>query len=80
MMFYSKILPINASWRKNDFVKVQDGLKKSLREFWDGKRRFTYRSWRAEAVFDRITGESSSLLKIPTLKNKLKYFLFRYIV
>ena len=63
---------------KIEFVKVREGLKQSLKEFLDGKRQFSYRSWRAEAVFDRITGERTSLLEIPTLKNKLKYFLFRY--
>lgn len=64
---------------KIEFIKVREGLKRSLKEFLVGKRQFTYRSWRAEAVFDRITGDRTSLLKIPTLKNKLKYFLFRYV-
>lgn len=64
---------------KIEFIKVREGLKRSLKEFLVGKRQFTYRSWRAEAIFDRITGDRTSLLKIPTLKNKLKYFLFRYV-
>lgn len=65
---------------KIDFVKVRDGLKQFLKEFLVGKRQFTYRSWCAEAVFDKISNERASFFKIPTLKNKLKYFLFRYII
>lgn len=65
---------------KSDFIKVKDGLRNCLLQFLDSERVFAYRSWRQEGVFDKITGEKTSLFKISGLKNKLKYFVFRYIL
>lgn len=65
---------------KSDFIKVKNGLRNCLLQFLEGERVFTYRSWRIEGVFDKITGEKTSLFKISGLKNKLKYFIFRYIL
>ncbi len=57
----------------SDFIKVKDGLRNCLLQFLDSERVFAYRSYRQEGVFDKITGEKTSLFKISGLK-KIEIF------
>ena len=36
--------------------------------------------WKKEGAIDKITGDRVSVSQINGVKNKLKYFLFRYIL
>ena len=61
------------------FVKPQDGLRACLEQF------IKYPMFRdincgIEAKTDRFTGERTSLQEIDTLKHKVKYVLYRYII
>lgn len=61
------------------FMDVAAGLRGCLERFLDGKRNFYGINWRVEGTFDRITGDKTDLKEIPGWKNKVKYFLCRYI-
>lgn len=67
------------SGEQQAFMETRQGLKKCLTEFLNGERRFQFRDWKEEAVLDRISGDKSSLKAIHGMKNKIKYFVYRYI-
>ena len=41
--------------------------------------KFNTINWRTEALKDKLTGERTLLKEIPTLKQKVKYLLYRYV-
>lgn len=61
-----------------DFINVQEGLRKCLNEFLTDPK-FGKIDWKTEAIKDRITKERTPLYEINGLKQKLKYLIFRYI-
>jgi len=63
----------------DNFLDVEDGLCKCLKAFLENPE-FKYIDWRKEAMKDRITKETASLKSIPTLKQKAKYLIYRYLV
>jgi len=70
---------INQYIDTSDFIKPQVGLAQCLERFIkSGNSDFKALNWKAEAIKDRIVHERTSLLEIPSLKQKTKYCIFRY--
>lgn len=63
----------------NDFTSTKEGLKVSLEEFLL-QPSFKQINWRAEALKDRRTKEFAELSKIPGVKHKAKYLLYRLLI
>lgn len=63
----------------DEFIKVNNGLKECLIKFLEQPEFHTI-NWKNEAIRDKFTKEKTSLSKINGLKNKIKYFIFRYIL
>lgn len=63
----------------HSFVKPQDGLASCLQHLCDYSS-FNAISWRTEGKYDRLTREHASLREMQGYKDKVKYFLFRYII
>lgn len=63
---------------KFDFIPPQTGLRACLSSFLNGNGKFGDVSWRAEAYFDRISRERSSLAKFGSVKRKFAYLVARY--
>lgn len=63
---------------KINYILIKNGLRQCLQEFLDSDRQFGSMDWGLEAYMDRLTGERTHLLKIPSLKSRLKYFVLRY--
>lgn len=61
------------------FVDVEDGLRECLSCFLDGDRTFLEINWKIEGKLDKLTNDYTALNTIGGWKNKLKYFLYRYI-
>lgn len=62
------------------FVSPQDGLKKSLSQFVHASPpRWRSINWVHEASKDRLSGEHTPLSEISGIRNKMKYFINRYI-
>lgn len=61
-----------------DYVGIEEGLSRCLKEFIAGNREFRRINWKFEAFADKICGEKTSLKEIDTFKNKIKYLVFRY--
>lgn len=61
------------------FVKPQVGLRNCLEKFVEHPL-FHGIDYGAEGVKDRLTQEYTSLLRIASLRHKLKYILYRYII
>lgn len=72
----SKIVSLSG---KSDFVSPEKGLDNCISEFVSGKRIFRYINWKLEGAMDKLTGDTENLFKINSFKNKVKYFLYRYI-
>lgn len=62
------------------YVSVEEGLKKCLSEFLNGKRNFKEINWLFEGFTDKITGEKTNLKEIDGIKNKIKYLTGRYFI
>jgi len=62
----------------NEFIQVQEGLRRCLNEFLD-KPDFKTIDWKAEAIKDRIAKERTPLEEISGYKQKIKYIIYRYI-
>ena len=63
----------------DSFMQVDGGLTKSLEEFIDHPN-FKFINWRSEAYYDKLTHEHASLSEMETLKQKVKYIIYRYFV
>lgn len=61
------------------FVKPQDGLRACLEQFIEHPM-FRDINCGVEAKTDCLTGERTALQEIDTLKHKVKYILYRYII
>lgn len=59
------------------FVKVREGLQRSLEEFLEDPV-FKRISWKSEALKDRYSNEKTNLSEIPGLLHKLRYIFYRY--
>ena len=70
---------INRFIDTNTFLPPKEGLRICLEKFVEHPL-FRPISYKMEGISDRQTGERISLMKIDTLKNRIKYFLFRYII
>jgi nucleoside-diphosphate-sugar epimerase len=60
----------------SSFLNPNEGLRRCLSVFLQNPK-FDSIDWRAEACRDRISGEWASMCEIPTLKQKIKYLLYR---
>lgn len=63
----------------DSFMKMESGLKKCMEIFLDNPQ-FDCINWRAEALKDRKTGERTPLSEISSIKQKIVYILYRYII
>lgn len=61
-----------------DYVPMDKGLEKALREFLREGREFLGCDWWLEGYLDRITGEHAAIGSIHGRKDKAKYILSRY--
>ena len=61
-----------------NYVGTKQGLRKSINEFFNEKKSFLYVDWAYEGYVDRLTNEITSINDIPNIKNKLKYFVYRF--
>lgn len=62
----------------SEYIPPEIGLKQCLNDFIKGSGKFLSKSWRQEAVFDKITGEKEPISNIKGVRAKLVYILFRY--
>ena len=65
---------------KITFLSAEEGLKKCMGEFLDGKRKFGPIGIRTQAYYDKLTGERASLNEFDSLDRKIKYILARYFL
>lgn len=70
---------INGYINTSEFSDALTGLKKCLESFLD-KPKFRDINWHAEVMRDKIANEYTPLSEMPTLKKKLKYWVFRNIL
>lgn len=63
----------------SSFVSTESGLKESLKYFI-GHPKFHNINWKEEAYYDKLTHEHASLSEMETLKQKIKYILYRYFI
>jgi len=63
----------------SEFIPPEIGLKQCLNTFLKDSGKFLFKSWKFEAVFDKITGEKERLSNINGFRNKVIYLLFRYV-
>lgn len=70
---------INKFIDTSTFVPTEKGLKESLKYFIDHPK-FHYINWKEEAYYDKLTHEHASLTEMETLKQKIKYILYRYFI
>jgi len=62
-----------------NFTLISDGIEKCLKEFLKAPR-FNIMDWKYEAIRDKQSKESTPLQEIPTFKQKVKYFIYRYLM
>ena len=71
--------------KETEFIDVDNfmspfvGLKKCCCTFLK-EPKFGYINWKFEALKDKYVGETTPLNEIPGIKNKLKYFINRYLL
>ena len=69
---------INQYINTSDFIAPEQGLTECLQHFLDTKNMtFNNINWREEACKDRLLNERASFSEIPSIKQKIKYFIFR---
>lgn len=61
------------------FLSPQEGLTICVQKFLGDGSPFGYINWRTEAIYDRLTGEKTSLKEFHSNKSKIGYLLVRYI-
>jgi nucleoside-diphosphate-sugar epimerase len=59
------------------FIKAESGLRQCIRSFLASPS-FSPIDWRREAKKDQLTAERASLREMRGLKQKIKYFVYRY--
>ena len=70
---------INQFIDTSSFTPADKGLSQCIEQFMKSPS-FRYIDWKREAYYDRLTREHTSFKEMPTLKQKLKYLIFRYIL
>ncbi len=67
--------------REHTFIEVREGLRKCLTEFLQSQnlQDKRYRNWALEAYMDAVAHEKWKLQRIPGIKKKIKYCLYRVI-
>jgi len=70
---------INQITNTDDFVSVEEGIRKCLTTFLKNPE-FETINWESEALKDKIIKEKTPLQEINGLKQKIKYILFRYFI
>lgn len=63
----------------SSFKSLKDGLEESLNEFLKRPEWGTI-DWKKQAYWDSVTKEFTRIASIPSLKNKVMYFCFRYLI
>jgi nucleoside-diphosphate-sugar epimerase len=63
----------------SDFMPTMQGLSKCLEEFLTHPK-FKMTGWGSQAMYDRMTGEWTTLSEIPTWTKRVKYLLRRTIM
>jgi len=63
---------------KNSFTPIEKGLKSCLEKFLKDPK-FEYTNWKREALKDRLSKEYTPLKEILSVKQKIKYLIFRYL-
>ncbi|MFQ3191726.1 MAG: nucleoside-diphosphate-sugar epimerase [Paraglaciecola sp.] len=61
----------------SSFIDTSIGLKMCLESFLESPK-FLYLDWRKEAIKDRHLKVRTPLTELPTLKQKIRYLIFRY--
>ena len=63
------------------FKSQEHGLKECIHAFIEDERySASLINWKLEAYHDKLTHEHTSLLEIPTYKQKVKYLIYRYLL
>lgn len=70
---------INEFINTSSFTAANTGLPQCISRFLENQS-FLYIDWKREAYYDRLTGEHASIKEMHTLKQKIKYLIFRYII
>lgn len=70
---------INEFIDTSSFVAANEGLPQCISRFIVNPS-FLNIDWKREAYYDRLTGEHASIKEMPTLKQKVKYLIYRYII
>lgn len=70
---------INQFLNTSEFVDAKEGLMRCLRVFIQNPK-FSKTSWRVEAQIDKVTKEKTSLSEIRSIKQKIIYIVFRYVL
>lgn len=70
---------INEFIDTSSFTVAHTGLTQCISRFIENQS-FRYIDWKREAYYDRLTGEHASIKEMTTLKQKIKYLIFRYII
>lgn len=63
---------------KDDFSDINEGLSKSIRSI-TSQNKFNLINWASEAERDKVSNERTKLKEIPTVKQKIKYIIYRYM-
>lgn len=63
----------------SNFIEVEKGLEKCLEDFLKNPI-FKRIDWLKEAIKDRETRERASLYEIKSIKDKVRYLIYRYII
>lgn len=61
------------------YCGIEQGLVNCLEEFLDNRRVFKNKSWELDAYMDKVSGERTVLSDIPSMKEKMKYIIARYL-
>ena len=70
---------INNLIETSDFLEAKDGIEKCLKSFLQDPI-FNAINWKQEAIKDKITKDVTPLSEIKSIKQKIKYILFRYFI
>ncbi len=64
----------------NSFTVPEEGLSQSLMAFLESGQQFRQVNIKNEAHKDKLAGESFKINELPTLRMKVEYFFYRYIL
>lgn len=70
----------NISEYKEAYMSLNKGLKICLEKFIDENKKILDIQWNLQAYMDKVAGEKTPLKEIPTVKEKIKYVIYRYFL